>query len=887
MSRRAAWLALLLAVAGLAAALLAPWPGSGNPGDLATAPEPGSTSTQSVHPSLAGAVHASARPADAAVPARLRVTVRSLSGDQPVAGARIRLLDARGHIHADLGTTSTRGLLESERDVPPGAVVEAAADGFASATRAPSITAEGLHEVLLYVEDAHALRGRVVNDLGEPVDGARVVVRAESGGDARAVDVRSQVDGSFVAAALAAGEYAVTVEPVGGAPGPATRVRVPFGSELQLTLPRGAYLVGTVRDLDDGRPLAGALVGVQDIGFASSVRVRTDERGAYRLGPLQLGRAPAYLDVTCRGFRPATAQDVRQVELLGPHPSIASRARLDLPIEPGAEIQIDVDLQRGAVVSGVVRGPDGPVAGALVMAFPADGTPRVASDAEGRYRLDGLSERAFLVRAYAPGLLQPGVPTNIRAADVATSPAFLVAGVHTDPTRDAVVDLELARGAVASVRVVDDADGRPVPGARVTVRSQTHASRPTVTPVDGTGAYEVSGLAAGDVLDLVAVHPDYEQAEPSQLRVDAMDEAVLRLRARSRLVVRGHVRSNHMRTLRGAFVQVAWLDRSGFALDPVGRWKLWQGATRHPVRADGTYEVELVGAPGRFAVRAVALQHLPVTSPDQIAHEGDRLASVDLQLEPGQVLEGVVVDDASGAPVPGAHIVLTSAGERVGAASVAWYSTRATTDVLGAFRIEDLPAGPLRVDVRALGWASSTRLVELPLRDPFGVRLARADGVLAGRVEGEAGDAVAAARVVALLPDQPARQARAGRDGGFRIEGLVRALATVSASAPGRRPAREADVPVGTTDLRLVLLPGALAAGRLADAAGKPMARAWLRFVPAGEASLATWLRTDGDGRFRRDGLPPGPHAVFLRTDAEDVPLADVELPADDLHLVR
>lgn len=229
----------------------------------------------------------------------------------------------------------------------------------------------------------------------------------------------------------------------------------------------------------------------------------------------------------------------------------------------------------------------------------------------------------------------------------------------------------------------------------------------------------------------------------------------------------------------------------------------------------------------------------------------------------GASVRGEVLDPAG----VGRAALVTA--QRIDPPPVRTRQVRADPD--GSFRIEALApgtwefsavSGSLRTGPRGrrlhVGPGETSRVV-LGLRPPLPVE---------GRVTDRTSGRGVPARVTAISPTARA-QTRSSADGSFRFEDLAYALdldwagddeeVVFLVEAEGRRPS-DRSVPVGSLRrakrVELTAGPrGAVLSGRLVGPAGVP-----LRGVPvwARAGALVAAARTDGNGRFRFEGLPPG-----------------------------
>ncbi len=246
---------------------------------------------------------------------------------------------------------------------------------------------------------------------------------------------------------------------------------------IDIDLPRGGSVQGTVIDRRTGAPVPDARVAARMIEAATAGSVGTLER------PVEPG-----------GFR--------LVDL----PPVAIRLVVGLPagatyLEPAYDLTYPMDtlridgartttalpiaLRRGAEIRGTVRNDLGePVAGVEVQVTPCrPACPAHAwTDDVGRYRIRAIPPGSDL-RAYTPG--SPDLLAQwYRGAEsqFAATPFTLESGDVADD-----VDFELTRGGFVNVRILAGDTGMPLVGAIVSLVSRSNLYNRhlgTITPED-------------------------------------------------------------------------------------------------------------------------------------------------------------------------------------------------------------------------------------------------------------------------------------------------------------------------------------------------------------------------------------------------------------------
>jgi carboxypeptidase family protein/PDZ domain-containing protein len=306
------------------------------------------------------------------------------------------------------------------------------------------------------------LRGRVVDEEGDGVDGARVVLVPDGPAYAVLYETSSDVLGSFALPSVPGKALRLVAEQgdklVVSAP-----LTAPPSGEVEgvvLTLARGRLLRGRVVD-EEGAPVVGATLTVEALPWPGRASTSGAE-GAFEMARVP-SDAPAVV-VSAHGFMTARAA-------LGPAGAEGPEA-------------LDVTLRRAPELKGSVLDPEGkPLEGALVLACEGKDGGRATSDQAGGFRLPASAEGCQVVAQHDEF--------------AASEPVTALAGQ--------ALTLRLGAGGSIAGFVVDEG-GAPVANFSVGVESFTPAtgehafsirSGPSRPFQDPGGAFSIDRLAPG------------------------------------------------------------------------------------------------------------------------------------------------------------------------------------------------------------------------------------------------------------------------------------------------------------------------------------------------------------------------------------------------------
>ncbi|MFF7827546.1 MFS transporter [Streptomyces rochei] len=250
-------------------------------------------------------------------------------------------------------------------------------------------TAAGTGEPTAPVSGGVPVRGFVRGAESAPVPQAAVTLISLGGRQlGRSV---AQADGSYAVDAPGAGSYVLIASADGFQPQASTIVVNDEPVAYDILLSGTSGLTGLVRAVESGLPVKNAMVIVTDVRGDLLATAATGEAGDFAFTELVPGTVT--VAVNAAGYRPRA-----------------------LPVEVGGAgvTRVEVDLQAGAQVQGVVRAPHGPLADARVTLVDAAGNVvgTATTGADGAYAFTDLDAGEYTVIATG----YPPVATSLTVA---------------------------------------------------------------------------------------------------------------------------------------------------------------------------------------------------------------------------------------------------------------------------------------------------------------------------------------------------------------------------------------------------------------------------------------------------------------------------------------
>jgi hypothetical protein len=651
------------------------------------------------------------------------------------------------------------------------------------------------------------LSGQVVDGRAHPVPEARVLAfRIADGGAVGGNPGRAtaDLDGQFSIDGLTAGAYRLLVEAAGFPAAESSPVTAPAAELVLRVVGEGRSIFGRVAR-STNEPVAGVRValGAEAGGPGRETVTRPDGRFAFS----GLGDGTYALRARLGDEASATVHGISASD-------------------DGVTIPQPLVLRRGATIGGrLFQDAGAGLAGFEVRAESAalppgdDPLPVVArTDKAGVFTLGPLAAGSYRVTAARAGYVLRRAPTVTFGAGDGLELVVDSARGETPPLK-----LELLRGA----RVVGQVtDARGVPAASAHVRcvasgmdDLTVEAGPLPLAAEAAALPSGAGRSLGGTRSAIAdAHGRFtvDDLLPGRYRVEVAHAGAEPMRTDEIALAPGERRDLGVLALHDGFpIGGRVADESGAPIEGV-RVAAAGGGDDSGLYAvtDGAGSFSLALPAGHYRLTARAPGHGGASAEVDV-RQGVPPASIALRLARAEaILEGLV-RDTGGRPLGRARLLAwpKEGASEAGGGSATTLGT-ASADVGGHFRMADLPAGELRLEVQHPDYPRVT-ITATPgqfasLTVPF-------PGGIAGEAHARGtGAAVTRGRVDAAGPEGAKASAELQRAGSFRLPRLAPGRWRLSVSAPGYRPTeRELEVPPSASlgepsvrDLRLDLDPG-------------------------------------------------------------------------------
>jgi protocatechuate 3,4-dioxygenase beta subunit len=759
-------------------------------------------------------------------PAALR-TGHVTAGGKPVAGALLVADDEHGSIWS--ARSDEKGAFSIPEPKGWARVLRVMHSAYAPLSFSPMISNRSLELALL---PGTEVRGRVIGSDRRPVANARLVVAAWPAGTTRE-------DGSFSIAHLAKDVTRVSAFS-DSEHGSARRAGT---AELEIKLEPGHSISGTVRDAK-GRPLAGArLMAFLDSKSWDDVRIAiSDEKGNYRLGFCDASRYQVMADAADLDFELAQA-NLRAVRTTRLDFTAAARSYLE-----------------GTVVNERKQ----PVAGARVQLLPPM-MPIIYANLAGEFLTSvATTTRDGRFRIAIADAAQPMMP-QFRV--VALHPRYAATVVNAPEGKSIALVL---RDGIEVHGTVTDKDGNAVAGAAAVVMQDPFGT--TAFPIDALIAAGMGrAFADSDAEGKFTLHLN---EKPHDLTVSKEGFAAFRLAG---LTPAAGQKPIAVVLERGVEIRGrVTAKKSGIA--PEGT-VVAQSDT-------GTYATVMLQSDGSFSIGSLAPGDYTLRYTSESGKSAEKrvkapAADVVIELPAAGEIRGRVVDKATNAGVPQFTVMVTSAN----AADRNDYKEYEDVETF----TQSASAGPVEIQVSALGYITETQQVTIDLEKPASVTFALTRGrTISGRVANESGLPIGDASISVAGNDYESRlSVESDGDGEFELAGAPREPVTISVSKEGY-VARQIEIE-GDADRRInVVLPtGRTVSGRVVTATNEPVAGAdiWAHSA-AGDGSMHN-AKSSADGTFTLAGLSEGRYSFrAMRSDLGEAELNDVDPSAAPLVLV-
>ncbi len=652
------------------------------------------------------------------------------AGKRPVAGALVRFEGGKGVTRWVVTNADGAFSIPNAPDGRGSLVVDAGDAGWAARPDVKLPLPEGRSLNVTLAAPA-VLTGKVVEvQSGKAVPRAKLFLK----GNAFARLVRTAPDGTYAFRGVPPETYRLAVDEARHVPwAQAALALAPAEAKrLDIALTPAATMAGKVVD-ENGAPVAAArgtlTRGGENAAAGLRRMLRVDaEITAFRTRP----------DGTFTASRLAPGDNQR---LLVSHADFerATVAGLSLPAG-GTKAGVNVVLRRGATITGYVKdGADQPVGDVEVQVDPSmnfrggaggvavnlmrlggpSARPKTKTGADGSFAIKGIS-----VGEYALVLKKPGFATErvdpVKVTEQGAEPVLVALGPGASITgsvrRKSGEGAEgfLVRAGAAGGGGRGGRGGGPGGGLLNAIGADS--------PTGVDGAFFIDGLKAGQVYDLSAfggagMGPQKRGIIAPAAGADIVVSGTGRIAGVALDARTGQALRNFSVSYepdRGGGMVIRMVARGAGAQTGIGQKRDFQ-------TEDGVFALEDVPA-GTWTVVVDAKGYQTARVASLVVDEGGTRDGVEVRATPGTVLKGRVSDAKTGRPVANATVTWEPAGASGGGPGGMFGrggplgldgGDEITTDAEGAFTVEGIAAGRVKVTAKSPDYADGTEVADV------------------------------------------------------------------------------------------------------------------------------------------------------------------------------
>ena len=642
-------------------------------------------------------------------------------------------------------------------------------------------------DVEIQLEAPRIITGKVMNEAGDPIKNAKVLMQSLVRGDpalgersdslthdALPKSVKTDTNGEFVLSGLPQG---MTINLNVQASGYAKEFRnsVPVSAKrLQIRLKREGRIEGRITYADTGKPVRGATVSIRGIHPTDGWGQTQVNwwRGKYRLKNVAPGTHSLYLYNLPKGWTalPKEFISVAEGEIVS---------------------NVDFTLIRSGFITGRVTDQDTnePIAYHPIRlndaAFPEAsqlGVHHTSTDETGAYHFDAAHGQAVVHTDTPAGYQDIGWTERLDIGQVQRR-------VDVAEGETVTVDFQFSKGIKLTGRLVDET-GKPVAGARITNVQRRLKDYGTS---DEMGKFTVGGLRVGRKLGLRAVHSELGLRGTVEIEVQPDLPVVIRMERYQRIKVSGRVIDREGKPMPLANVHLIYWDHQR-GIGPV---------TIVDVTDDDGWFQDIALIVGDEYEIDVKLDGYRNAETEQFTATAEMTQIADLVLLPagGQFFIEGRATDSSGDPVRGVQLSISQAGQH-------WSRH---TDENGDYRIEDLSMAVVGTLYSLHPEYANLEFKILRTNQRHDFMLVKADGYLAGKVLDPDGQPIEQAWVTIRGEEAPFSgyrhsPARTDANGEFELRCIKDPVVSIHVRDKGYRKTFK-DIAVNQRDLVLALTP--------------------------------------------------------------------------------